>query len=60
MEPHERANPGTDVNETPKEQLGELRRNAASGARWTAVATGTRVVTQFVQLAFLARLLGGA
>ncbi|MCH7548935.1 MAG: MOP flippase family protein [Candidatus Krumholzibacteriota bacterium] len=48
------------MNDTPREELGELRRSAASGARWTALATGTRVVTQFVQLAFLGRLLGSA
>src|SRR5262245_54226056 len=35
----------------------QLRRRATSGARWTATATGVRVVLQFVQLAILARLL---
>ncbi len=34
-----------------------LRRRATSGARWTAVATVTRIGLQFVQLAVLARLL---
>jgi len=42
------------------EDIKRLRRSAASGARWTALAQATRIVTLFVQLAFLGRLLGGA
>ena len=42
------------------EDIKRLRRRAASGARWTAVAQATRIIAQFVQLAFLGRLLGGA
>jgi O-antigen/teichoic acid export membrane protein len=34
-----------------------LRKRATSGARWTAAATGARILLQFVQLAVLARLL---
>ncbi len=34
-----------------------LRRRATSGARWTATATGAKILFQFVQLAILARLL---
>jgi O-antigen/teichoic acid export membrane protein len=34
-----------------------LRKRATSGARWTATATGARILLQFVQLAILARLL---
>lgn len=34
-----------------------LRKRATSGARWTATATGVRILLQFVQLAILARLL---
>ena len=34
-----------------------LRRRATSGARWTGTSTGLKILTQFVQLAILARLL---
>ncbi|HEU4365946.1 MAG TPA: MOP flippase family protein [Candidatus Krumholzibacteria bacterium] len=34
-----------------------LRGRATSGARWTGTSTGLKIVTQFVQLAILARLL---
>lgn len=44
----------------PPEDIRRLRRSAAAGARWTALAQATRIVTLFVQLAFLGRLLGGA
>ncbi|HEU4928813.1 MAG TPA: MOP flippase family protein [Candidatus Krumholzibacteria bacterium] len=42
---------------THEVDIKQLRRRATSGARWTATATGVRVVLQFVQLAILARLL---
>lgn len=34
-----------------------LRGDATSGARWTGTSTGLKILTQFVQLAILARLL---
>ena len=34
-----------------------LRRRATSGARWTGASTGLKILTQFIQLAILARLL---
>jgi lipopolysaccharide exporter len=34
-----------------------LRKRATAGARWTATATGARIVLQFILLAILARLL---
>lgn len=40
-----------------QQEIQALRKKATSGARWTATATVIRVMTQFVQIAILARLL---
>jgi O-antigen/teichoic acid export membrane protein len=42
---------------THEVDIKHLRRRATSGARWTATATGARILLQFIQLAVLARLL---
>lgn len=41
----------------PPDDIRQLRSQATAGARWTALATTTRIITQFVQIAILARLL---
>jgi len=42
---------------TPASHTGELRRQAASSARWMTIATVVRVVTQLAQVFILGRLL---